>query len=312
MSKVAINNKLSPFTSMAVIAMSAFVSVANAELKPMGDDELSEHVGQAMIAFDTTEGATAADPSTTRFTMGLNTEFQANIDNFEYGNYSTADTLTSDINVQDLSFGSISTDANISQIDGNTYAVGEIIPFIANDPYFEITNNGAGELVGFRIGFNEARGQLSGDFTSLSGNVGMEVVDHSGQSWQTSLLGDDGLTDNTRSTHVGVDAALTGNPASGCTVQTYCYDVAQFKTLDIGERNSVDGSTNVTEDFFISIQKEDVSWSTSAGSITAGAGAFINLPTSMLIDANTIDINNGVYGTERVRTEYIDRGVGLF
>ena len=312
MSKVAIYKKLSPFASMAVIAVSVFVSVANAEMKPMEDNELSEHVGQAMIAFDTTEGATAADPSTTRFTMGLNTEFQANIENFEFGNYSTADTLTSDINIQNLSFGSISTDAAKIQLDGSTYAVGDIIPFIANDPYFEITNNGAGELVGFRIGFNETRGQLSGDFASLSGNVLMDVQDHYGQIHKTSLLGVDGLTDNTRSTHVGVDASVTGNTASGCTVQTYCYDIAQFKTLDIGERNT-SGSTEMTKDFFMSIQKEDVAWATSSGgSITAGAGAFINLPTSMLIDANTIDLNGGVYGTERVRTEYIDRGVGLF
>ncbi len=311
MSKVAINNKLSPFASIAAIAISAFVSVANAELKPMGDNELSEHVGQAMIAFDTTEGATAADPSTTRFTMGLNTEFQANIDDFEFGNYSTTDTLTSDINIQQLSFGSISTDATQIQLDGSSYAVGDIIPFIANDPYFEMTNNGAGELVGFRIGFNEARGQLSGDFASLSGNVEMDALDHLGQTYKTTLLGDDGLSDSTRSTHVGVDASLTGNTAAGCTVQTYCYDIAQFKTLDIGERNA-SGGTEMTQDFFISIQKEDVSWATSNGSITAGAGAFINLPTSMLIDASAIDLNGGVYGTERVRTEYIDRGVGLF
>ena len=68
----------------------------------------------------------------------------------------------------------------------------------------------------------------------------------------------------------------------------------------------------MTKDFFIAIQKENVAWSTSAGSITAEAGAFINLPTSMVIDAATITANGGTYGTERVRTEYIDRGTGLF
>ena len=312
MSKVAIYNMLSPFSSIAFIAMSAFVSVANAEMKAMGDNELSEHVGQAMIAFDTTEGATAADPSTTRFTMGLNTEFQSNIDNFEFGNYSTTDTLTSDIKVQNLSFGSISTDSTKIQLDGSTYTAGEIVPFIANDPYFEMTENAAGELVGFRVGFNETRGQLSGDFESLSGNVGMDVVDTQGVSHKASLLDQNGLADNTRSTNIGIDAVASGNTGAGCTVATYCYGMAEFKTLDIGERNIIDGSTDTTKDFFISFQKEDVAWSTSSGSITAGVGAFINLPTSMVIDAATINANGGVYGTERVRTEYIDRGVGLF
>lgn len=312
MSKVANYSKLSPAVSVVIIAMSTFASIAKAELKPMGDVELSAHVGQAMIAFDTTEGATAADPSTTRVTMGLNTEFQVNIDDLEVGNYSTADTLTSDLNVSNLSYGSISTDAAQVQIDGNTYAVGEIVPFMANDPYFEMTENSAGELIGFRVGFNEARGQLSGDFKSLSGNVGMDVVDSAGTTHQASLLDANGLADNTRSTNIGIDATASGNTGAGCTVATYCYDVSQFETLDIGERNAVDGSTDITKDFFISIQKEDVSWSTSAGSITAGQGAFINLPTSMVIDAATINANGGVYGTPRVRTEYIDRGVGLF
>ncbi len=309
MSKVAIiYKKLSPLSYLACFcAMSSFACTANAELKPMGDTELSEQVGQAMIAFDTTEGATAADPSTTRFTMGLNTEFQLNINELDFGNYSTADTLTSDINITNLSYGSISTDAAKVQIDGNLYSVGEIIPFVANDPYFEISQNGAGELVGFRVGFNEARGQLSGDFTSLSGNVGMDVIGTDGLTQQASLLDQNGVADNTRSSNIGIS-----NDTAGCTVATSCYDMSQFKTLDIGERNATDGSTDMTEDFFMSIQKEDVSWSTAAGSITAGAGAFINLPTSMVIDAAAINANAGVYGTERVRTEYIDRGVGLF
>lgn len=312
MSKIANYSRLSPAVSVAIFAMSTFAAVAKAELKPLGDVELSTHVGQAMIAFDTTEGVAATDPSTTRVTMGLSTEFQVNIDDFEVGNYSTADTLTSDLNISNLSYGSISTDAAKIQIDGNTYAAGQIVPFIANDPYFEMTENAAGELVGFRVGFNEARGQLSGDFNSLSGNVGMDVVDTAGVTQKAQLLGANGLADSTRATHIGIDAASTGNTAAGCTVATYCYDMSQFKTLDIGEKNAVDGSTDMTKDFFISIQKEEVTWSTAAGSITAGQGAFINLPTSMTIDAATINANGGVYGAPRVRTEYIDRGAGLF
>lgn len=297
---------------MAVLVTCINVPNLQAELKPMGDVELSEHVGQAMIAFDTTEGLTPSDPSTTRLTMGLNAEFQINIDDLDVGNYSTTDTLTSDLNISNLSYGSISTDPAKVQIDGKTYAAGDIVPFMANTPYFEMTENGLGELVGFRVGFNEARGQLSGDFKSLSGNVGMDVIDAAGVTHQASLLDQSGLADNTRATNIGIDAVASGNAGAGCTVATYCYDMAKFKTLDIGERNSVDGSTDVTKDLFISIQKENVTWSTSNGSITAGPGAFVNLPTSMVIDASAINTNGGVYGTERVRTEYIDRGTGLF
>lgn len=310
MCKVAINKKLSPITIFAGLLVGMFAAAANAELQELADSELSEHVGQAMIAFDVAEGATAADPTFTRVTYGLNTEFQINVDELDLGNYDTGETLTSDVNISQLGLGSISTDGSATQIDGNVYAEGEIIPFMANDPYFEIAENGAGELAGFRIGFNQSRGQLSGDFTSLSGNVEMEVVDHFGQSYQSTLLDENGLADSTRASKVGVDASVTGN--TGCTVATYCYDLAEFKTLEVGERNSTTGGTDATQDFFISFQKENVAWTTSKGTITAEAGAFINIPTSMQLDANTIDLNGGLYGTSRARTEYIDRGIGLF
>lgn len=281
--------------------------VAFADLKPISDHELGEVTGQAMLAFDTVSDATG---SFTKFTMGLNTEFQTNIDVLEAGNYTaTGETLAADLTVNHLSFGSISENANTIQVDGKMYAIGEIVPFIGNDPYFEIAKNSTGELTGFRVGFSEARGVLSGNFESVSGNIGMEVIDHSGTSWDAQLLDASGNADATRAQHIGVDATATGN--TGCAVATYCYELSEFKSLNVGTREA-DGSTSTTQDFFLSFQKDAVTWQTGSGSINAGPGVFLNVPTSIQLNATTIDANGGAYGIDRVRTEYIDRGLGLF
>ena len=61
-----------------------------------------------------------------------------------------------------MSYGSISTDASKVQLDGKTYAVGDIVPFVANDPYFEITENSAGELVAFESALTKQEGSCRG------------------------------------------------------------------------------------------------------------------------------------------------------
>jgi hypothetical protein len=79
--------------------------------------------------------------------------------------------------------------------------------------------------------------------------------------------------------------------------------------LDVGQRNLSTGKVDYTQDFFISFQKAPTTWSTGAGNINAEMGAFINIPTSIHIDMNT---GTNATGTDHVRTEYIDRGNGLF
>lgn len=277
-----------------------------AELRPISDEELSEFSGQAAVAFDVEQ---LGSNSYTRVTLGMEADVQMNIDTLDAGRYNKAgETLESDINITNLGLGSISDDASKIQLDGNTYAVNEIIPFELNDPYFELARDDQDELIGFRIGFSEARGQLSGDFNSLSGNVGMEITDSFGSQYQSTLLNSSGDADNSRSSYIGVDNAQTGG-TTDCSVSWYCYDLASFKTLDIGERNKTTGEVDYTEDFFIGFQKEATEWMTSDGSLTADLGAFINLPTSMQIDMNS-GLNTS--GTDRVRIEYIDRGNGLF
>jgi len=283
-----------------------FAATAHAELKPISDDELSQYSGQAAVAFDID---TIGSTSYTRVTLGLEADLQANVSEIELGNYSkSGEILAADFAATKLGFGSISTDAAQVQLDGNTYAVNDIIPFELNDPFFEIAQNGSDELVGFRLGFGEARGQLSGDFTSISGNVGIEITDYFGDDYQSSMLDINGDVDNSRSQYFGISKAESGG-ATNCSSGFYCYDIADYKTLDVGERNKTTGGVEYTNDFFISFQKESTEWTTSNGSVNAGMGAFINIPTSM-----NIDMNSGLNasGTDRVRTEYINRGNDLF
>jgi len=278
----------------------------SAELKPIADEELSQYSGQAAVAFDVSEIGTT---SYTRVTLGLEADLQMNIDTLEAGNYAIpGESLEADLNITNLGFGSISTDAAQIQLDGQSYAVNDIVPFELNDPFFEIAQNDSDELIGFRLGFGEARGQLSGDFNSISGNVGVEITDYFGDDYQSSMLDVNGDADNSRSQYFGVSKSDAGG-VTNCNTGFYCYSLADYKTLDIGERNNATGAIDYTNDFFISFQKESTDWSTAAGSINADMGVFINIPTSMHIDMNT---GFNATGTAQVRTEYIDRGNGLF
>lgn len=281
-------------------------SLVCAEMRPIDDEELSEYVGQAAVAFDIDQIGTN---SYTRVTLGMEADLQMNINNVELGNYTkTGETLAADFAATNLAFGSISTNASQNQLDGQTYAVNDIIPFELNDPFFEIAQNSAEEVIGFRLGFGEARGQLSGDFASMSGNIGADITDFFGDDYRSSLLDDNGNADSSRSRYFGVAGSEVGG-ATNCSSGFYCYDLSDYKTLDVGQRNTSTNQIDYTNDFFISFQKESTEWQTSEGVINAGVGAFINIPTSLHIDMNT-GINAS--GTERVRVEYINRGNDLF
>lgn len=284
----------------------AFCCSANAELKPIADEDLSQYSGQAAVAFDVNDIGTS---SYTRITLGMEADLQMNIDTLEAGNIARAgESLPADLNITNLGFGSISTDDTQVQLDGQTYAVNDIVPFELNDPFFEIAQNASDELTGFRIGFGQARGQLSGDFNSISGNVEMEITDFFGDDYQSTMLDANGNDDNVRTQYFGVSKSDSGG-VTNCNSGFYCYNLADYKTLDVGERNKTTGDVDYTQDFFISFQKESTDWATSDGTINAGLGVFINIPTSMNIDMNT---GTNASGTDRVRTEYIDRGNGLF
>jgi len=294
-------NQFAFFAAAFVVSSSVI-----AELQPIADEDLGDYVGQAAVAFDINE---IGGNSYTRVTLGMEADIQMNINNVELGNYSkTGETLAADFSATNLAFGSISTNAAQVQLDGQTYNVNDIVPFELNDPFFEIAQNTSEELIGFRLGFGEARGQLSGDFTSMSGNIGVDITDFFGDDYRSTLLNDSGQADSSRAQYFGVDGAQVGG-ATNCSSGFYCYSLADYKTLDVGQRNSSTNQVDYTKDFFISFQKEATEWTTSDGSINAGMGVFINIPTSLHIDMNT---GMNANGTERVRVEYINRGNDLF
>lgn len=289
-----------------IVSSFCFAAYSHAELKPIADEDLGQYSGQAAIAFDVNQIDTT---SYTRVTLGMEADLQMNVSALEAGNYVKAgESLAADISITNLGFGSISTNAAQVQLDGQTYAVNDIVPFELNDPYFEVAQNASEELIGFRLGFGEARGQLTGDFDSISGNVGVEITDFFGDNYQASMLDIDGNTDNSRAQYFGVSKSASGG-ATNCSTGFYCYNLADYKTLDVGQRNATTGQVDYTNDFFISFQKEATDWSTTDGIVSAGMGAFINIPTSLHIDMNT---GTNASGTSRVRTEYINRENGLF
>lgn len=237
----------------------------------------------------------------TRVTLGMNASIQTNINQVTLGSAA----LTSNVDVTNLSLGHISSDATKVQLDGNTYAVGDIVPFVGIDPYFEVAQatDGTDSINGFRIGFNQARGTLSGTFNSLSGNIGLKVTDSGGNTVDAQLLNPDGTATNSNAKYIGI--AGTG---TDCANAVNCAPLSNLQTLDIGTANT-DGTVGYTNDFFISFQKTSVTWQDAASgkTITAGPGLYFNIPTSM-----TLDMAKLITGIPRARTEYIDRGVGMF
>jgi hypothetical protein len=294
----------------AVLGMVAWslTFFAAADMKPIADDELSQYSGQAAIAVDVN---TVGTDSYTKVTLGMEIDVQMNIEALELGHFDVPGESATDVDIQNMGFGSISTNDTQIQLDGQTYALNEIIPFELNDPYFEIAQDDTtGELKGFRIGFGEARGQLSGDFNSISGNIGVDITDYFGDDYRSQMLDASGNEDSSRARFFGISSAYSGG-ATTCAVGGgfYCYDLADYKSFDVGQRNRSTGNVDYTRDFFMSFQKEATNWTTSDGSVAAGMGAFINIPTALHIDMNT---GMNASGTERPRLEYIDRGNDLF
>lgn len=268
---------------------------AVAEMEPMSEKEMGSVTGQAMLGLDVNQ-TTQAD--FTRYTIGSRSELQMNMQELALGETSSG----TDVQVDNLSLGHIArTDG--TQFDGNTYSANDIVPFVGLDPYLELAENG-GNVVGFRMGFTEARGTLSGKFGTLSGQLGIELEDSSGNVQQGQLLDSSGAATNKRATHFG----LAG---SDCSTQTDCAPLSAIQTLEVGERDA-DGNAVFTNDFFISFQNQALDWETpgdATGTVSTDSGVFINIPTAMRLDLQSLQNDTVV---PRQRTEYIDRGQGLF
>ena len=187
--------------AFGVIACGLAFSVS-ADLKPIADEDLNQYAGQAAIAVDVN---TVGTDSYTKVTLGMEVDVQMNIETFELGHFDVPGETATDVDIRNMGFGSISTNDTQVQLDGQTYALNEIVPFEFNDPYFEIAQDDTtGELKGFRVGFSEARGQLSGDFNSISGNIGVDITDYFGDDYRSQMLDASGNVDTSRARFFGI------------------------------------------------------------------------------------------------------------
>ncbi|WP_138438211.1 DUF6160 family protein [Marinobacter shengliensis] len=109
--------------------------------------------------------------------------------------------------------------------------------------------------------------------------------------------------------------------ADGCRVLGIgaCFDLDMYNSFPIGQVEEVNGERRLTgpaDGAFISFQTKDLDWLkdvkksdlTVEDFIRATSGAFFNIPNG----ATEVNLNEALNGTDRYRTEYIDRGRGLF
>ncbi|WP_273209854.1 hypothetical protein [Marinobacter subterrani] len=166
------------------------VQGAQADLRPITDRQMSEVTGQAFVSVDRQYHP---DPSRntayTRVNLGMDVEIQTNVDVLEMGRYERAGEKagTSDVYIEDFALGYINNrayfDANPKaprqrKPDGSVYAEGEIVPFTIQNPFFEFAfDQTTEEIVGFRLGFGESMGVLSGKIETLTGNVNVDIID---------------------------------------------------------------------------------------------------------------------------------------
>ncbi|MDL0430143.1 hypothetical protein QPM17_03345 [Marinobacter sp. TBZ242] len=266
--------------------------VALAEMEPISDKEMSQVQGQAMMSVDNVAGDTH---QFTRVTLGIDVETRLNVDGVVMG----GDDTGADLDIDHLALGHYVRDDTRVQIDGNTHAVDEVVPFEGVEPYLELAERD-GKLSGFRFGLNQARGTLSGEIASFSGNLGLKIYDANNNPVDAALFDEFGAPTNHRATKIGL-AAADGTCSS-------CVPLTNLLSMDVGVDNG-DGTVGFTEDLFLAFQRESVDWRDldGTGAIQGPEGVFLNLPTSMTLDMQTLQD-----GVQRERTHYVDRGTGMF
>jgi len=161
---------LSVYTSVVFIFVVLNVVTVHAELTPLSDEQLSYSTGQAFISVD---ASSYQDFEFTKINLGLDVELQSNIDELRLGEFDR----TGDPSVADESQPAdvIIRNFGLGRVDDYDTTNPKIVPFIIKDPYIELAykKDGAGgrQIAGFRLGFAQAKGDLSGDFVSLTGNM---------------------------------------------------------------------------------------------------------------------------------------------
>ncbi|MGF2735312.1 hypothetical protein [Marinobacter sp. DUT-1] len=296
------------YAALAVFCLGV-APFAYAELEPISEERMGEVTGQAFMNIENLPvGTTASGHEFTRMTLNMDIETRVNIDDVVVGQIDGG----ADFAASHVALGHLAREGDGAQYDGVTYEAGDAVPFEAYDPYIELAvdpdevnpDNSVGRLSGFRMGFKQARGSVSSNTTSFSGDIGLMINDSSGTPQQATLFGPDNLETSKRATQIGIADAN-----GACVPGETCAALSQLRSLIVGADDG-SGGTGFTDDFFIGFQREGVEWQSPDGAnvIQAGQGVFINLPTNMTVDMGTL---TGA-GVPRLRTHQADLGEKLF
>lgn len=151
----------SPFRgAVFLLAASLLATAAQAQMQALDDAELSTITGQAFINLTTDANAGI---NYTRVNFGVDVDTQLNIKKLQLGQYNRAGEAagSSDILINNFALGTVNADNTIN-------------PFKVSNPFVEFAYSG-NQVVGVRIGFGEAKGILSGDIQSLTGNIPVHI-----------------------------------------------------------------------------------------------------------------------------------------
>lgn len=151
----------SPFRgAVFLLAATLLATSAQAQMQALDDDQLSTITGQAFINLTTDANAGI---NYTRVNFGVDVDTQLNIKKLQLGQYDRAGEAagSSDILINNFALGTVNADNTIN-------------PFKVSNPFVEFAYSG-NQVVGVRIGFGEAKGILSGDIQSLTGNIPVHI-----------------------------------------------------------------------------------------------------------------------------------------
>lgn len=308
-----------------LILYSLSVSPAFSEMLSLTEDEMSESIGQAFVKLDQYE---QEGLKFSRLNFGLDVKVQLNADALVLGEYPRlGESQSADIHFENFALGHIED--------------GQIKPFEMQDPFIEWAyddSSGRNQLTGLRLGFGDAKGKMSFDIKSLTGNIDVLLKgDYDADTWlgtftvdatsRANLVDANGNPDPIRATKVGVpngasfDAVAFGFipislPVDNCRVTGFgvndnvCFSLSNYKSLDIGEKTG-EGEFDFASGLFLSFQSRDMRWghvTKGEASVQTYKGAFFNIPNGSL----TLTPEQTLNGIPRAQTEFIDRGVGRF